>query len=264
MSRRRLMGMPLDGIASEEALARVRRGLAEGRGGRVLTPNLDILRRYRESSTLPALFEEVELLVPDGMPLVWACRLQGTPVAERITGTDMLWGMAAVAAEADASLFLVGGVPGVAQRAGEVILAAHPTLRLDSRPLYVEPDEPLAGQLEEISHLLVSERPDVVFLGLPFEVQAQLMHELHPRLPATWFLGMGSSFDFLTGDRKRAPVWLQRIGLEWAHRVAVEPRVRRRYLVEGLPFAARLGLHSVAAGMQQRWRGDRAAVRVNR
>jgi N-acetylglucosaminyldiphosphoundecaprenol N-acetyl-beta-D-mannosaminyltransferase len=257
------MGMPLDGISSEEAFEKVRRGLAEGRGGRVLTPNLDILRRYCQSSTLPALFEDVELLLPDGMPLVWACRLQGTPVVERITGTDMLWGMAAAAAGADASLFLVGGRAGVARRAGEVILAAHPTLRLDSRPLYVELDSPITEQVREVSDLLVNERPDVVYLGLPFEVQAHLMDELHPRLPATWFLGMGSSFDFLTGDRQRAPVWLQRIGLEWAHRVVLEPGVRRRYLVEGLPFAARLGLHSVAAGMQ-RWRSDRTPVRVNR
>jgi N-acetylglucosaminyldiphosphoundecaprenol N-acetyl-beta-D-mannosaminyltransferase len=94
----------------------------------------------------------------------------------------------------------------------------------------------------------VAERPGVVFLGLPFHVQVHLMESLAPRLPATWLLGMGSSFDFLTGDRKRAPELLQRIGLEWAHRVVLEPRVRHRYLVQGLPFAARLGLHSVAAG----------------
>ena len=75
--------------------------------------------------------------------------------------------------------------------------------------------------------------------------QVNTIATLRTRLPQAWFVGVGSSFDLVNGDRVRAPVWMQRTGLEWAHRIAHEPRVWRRYLVGGLPIAARLGAHAL-------------------
>ena len=84
------MGMPLDSLTLDEAVARVIQGLAHGRGGAVLTPNVDMLRQYQRSPDLQRAFETTDLLVADGVPLVWASRIQGTPVPQRITGSDML------------------------------------------------------------------------------------------------------------------------------------------------------------------------------
>jgi len=248
--RGRLMGMPLDCLTRDEAVGRVRVGLEQRRGGSVLTPNVDILRRYRRSPSLRRVFEETELLVPDGMPLVWAARLQGTPVPERVTGTDMLWAVAAVAAEHDATIVLAGGREGVAQRAAERMAAAHPGLNIRARSCYVRP-ETAARQIEELAGALVALDPDVVYVGLPFDIQVQAISRVRPRLPRTWFIGVGSSFDFVTGDRPRAPKWVQRAGLEWAHRLVYEPQVWRRYLVHGLPFAGRLGIHAIGARMRR-------------
>ena len=219
-------------------------GLEAGRGGVVLTPNLDVLRQYRHSPRLRQVFDDTELLVADGVPLVWASRLQGSPLPQRITGSDMLWSVAAVAAERGDLLFLAGGRPGVPQRAGDRLARVLPGLRTLAQECYVEPG-PLAPQVESLVNAVVAAAPRLVYVGLPFASQVELIGELRERLPATWFLGIGSCFDFVNGDRPRAPVWLQRIGLEWAHRLVHEPRVWRRYLVQGLPFAAQLGLHSL-------------------
>ena len=114
------MGMPLDALTLDQAVDIVFDGLAKGHGGTVLTPNVDILRQYRSSPELQRTFETTELLVTDGVPLIWASRLQGTPLPERITGTDMMVSTAGAAASRGvASVFLGGGRPGAAQRAAD-------------------------------------------------------------------------------------------------------------------------------------------------
>jgi N-acetylglucosaminyldiphosphoundecaprenol N-acetyl-beta-D-mannosaminyltransferase len=240
------MGMPLDPLTLDAAVARVVAGLDAGRGGSVLTPNLDVLRQHRRSGRLQQAFRDTDLLVADGVPLIWASRLQGRPLPQRITGSDMLWSVARVAAERGDLLFLAGGRPGVPQRAAERLTEVNPGLRTAARDCFVGPG-PLAPQVEGLVEDVVAAAPRIVYVGLPFASQVDLIAELRARLPAAWFLGIGSCFDFVNGDRPRAPVWLQRIGLEWAHRVFHEPHVWRRYLVQGLPFAARLGVHSLAA-----------------
>jgi N-acetylglucosaminyldiphosphoundecaprenol N-acetyl-beta-D-mannosaminyltransferase len=94
---------------------------------------------------------------------------------------------------------------------------------------------------------LQAARPDIVYVALGFPKQERLIRAVRDVLPQAWFVGVGISFSFLAGDMPRAPDWMQRAGLEWAHRLAMEPRrLARRYLVDGLPFAARLGLHALA------------------
>jgi len=244
--RRRLLGMPVDALILPEATERVVAALAEGRGGAVITPNVDIVRQYHRSPDLQPVFEETELVVADGMPVVWALRIQGTPVPERITGTDVLWALAAAAEQHGASVLLCGGPPGTAARAADRLLSSHPSLRVDAVSCQEYPEQPLAEQLDALAGALAAAAPDIAYLGVPFSGQVLLMTRLRRQLPGTWFVGIGSSFEFVNGDRVRAPVWLQRLGLEWAHRLVLQPRFWRRYLVQGLPFAASLGVRVLA------------------
>jgi N-acetylglucosaminyldiphosphoundecaprenol N-acetyl-beta-D-mannosaminyltransferase len=86
--------------------------------------------------------------------------------------------------------------------------------------------------------MLAETRPDIVYVGLGFPKQEHLIEKLRPSLPDAWFLGIGISFSFVAGQVKRAPRFMQRLGLEWLHRMAQEPgRLLRRYLVHGIPFA---------------------------
>jgi N-acetylglucosaminyldiphosphoundecaprenol N-acetyl-beta-D-mannosaminyltransferase len=180
------------------------------------------------------------------MPLIWASRLRGTPLPERVAGSNLIWSLTARAAERGASIFLLGGNPGAAEACAERMRAEYPRVRiagLMSPPQGFEQDE---RALDEIVAGLRTAAPDIVYLALGFPKQEELALKLAPELPTTWFAGVGISFSFVAGQVQRAPRWMQRAGLEWLHRLAQEPRrLFRRYLVDGLPFAARMFAHAL-------------------
>ena len=234
-----LMDMPIDAVTLTEAVDRIMGGVAAGRGGTVLTPNVDILRQYHRSPQLRSAFDGTDLLVADGMPLVVALRVQRTPVPEQITGTDLLWAVCADSASRGYSVLLAGGHPGEAQRAADRLRARTPALQIQACPCYVTPDTE-ASQLGQLSRIVAESRPDVVFLGLPFATQVSAMSRMRDLLPSAWFIGVGSAFELVSGERARPPVWVQRICLEWAWRLIRQPRLWRRYLIDDMPTAARL------------------------
>jgi N-acetylglucosaminyldiphosphoundecaprenol N-acetyl-beta-D-mannosaminyltransferase len=244
-----LMDMPINAVTHSAAVELVCASIAVGRGGMVLTPNIDILRQYLESDHLRTVFDRTDLLVADGMPLVVALRLQRTPVPERITGTDLLWALCGGAADAGLAVLLAGGRPGDAARAADRLRAELPDLKVQTHPCFVTPDTE-AAELAVLERTVVEANPDVVFIGLPFLTQVAVMTELSRILPATWFVGVGSSFDLINGDRSRPPRWLQRLCLEWAWRLTRQPQMWRRYLVQDMPIAVRL----VASALRTRWR----------
>jgi N-acetylglucosaminyldiphosphoundecaprenol N-acetyl-beta-D-mannosaminyltransferase len=251
-SRVRLMGMALDPLAEEQVVARVLDDLTLGRGGAILTPNLDILRQYRRSAALRDAFAPTELVLADGMPLVWACRLQATPLPRRVAGSELIWSLTAGAAAQGASVFLAGGDEGVAERAAERLCAEYPSLRVAGTTCpWIAPGTP-EDETGAAACAIVAARPDIVFLGLPLAKQVHMMTVLRPLLPASWLAGVGVSFSFVSGDLARAPVRIRHAGFEWAHRLVHEPRLWRRYLVQGLPFAGHLAVHALGARHRRR------------
>lgn len=254
--------MPLDAVTLDSVVEQVAQRIEAGRGGAIITPNLEITRQYRRSGALRRVFEDIDLLVADGMPIVWAARLQGTPVPERVTGTALIWALSTAAAGRGFSVALAGGHPGVAQRAADRLRSAEPALRASAHPCFVAPRRDLEAALAPLSAALAAEAPDIVFAGLPLTSQIQLATMLRERLPTTWFVGVGSAFDFVNGDRSRAPEWLQRAGLEWLHRLGQQPWLWRRYLVHGLPFAGFLFLHVLGARVRSPERSPGAPRRV--
>lgn len=240
-----LMDMPIDRVTRGEAVSAVGDALEHGRGGWVITPNLDHLRAYHREPQLREHFEDADLVLADGMPLVWASRVQDTPLPERVAGSDLIWSLTDEARRRDASIYLVGGNPGTAEQAGDVLREAAPGVKVagaECPPMGFEAD---ADKVEEVVSTVERERPDIVYVGLPLDKQVDLIPRMRARLPSSWFLGLGISFSFVTGDVHRAPAWMQRAGLEWVHRLGQEPRrLAKRYLVEGLPFATRLFAHA--------------------
>ncbi|MFD2091863.1 WecB/TagA/CpsF family glycosyltransferase [Blastococcus deserti] len=212
-----------------------------GEGGSILTVNVDILRSLSRNSELAALAEDAEIVVADGMPLVWAASLAGYTVPERVTGASLVSTLAETAAGASRTVYLVGGEPGVPEAAGRALLARFPGLRIagaDSPPFGFENDP---QQLAALVDRIAAARPDLVLVGLGFPKQERLIARLRPRLPAAWMLGCGAGIPFAAGQFRRAPAFLQRIGAEWLHRLLLEPRrLARRYLLHDLPFAVLL------------------------
>ncbi len=248
-----LHGLSIHAISEQSCIAHILDSLDAGAGGWVVTPNLDILRRCSREGEVRMLLHQADLRVADGMPLIWASRLQGTPLPERVAGSSLISTLSAAAAERGRTVFLLGGEPGAAEGAAAVLRDRHSNVRIAGihcPPMGFERDE---AQMGEIRKALLAARPDIVYVALGSPKQERLIRELRPLLPQAWWIGVGISFSFLCGRVKRAPLWMQRIGLEWVHRLAQEPRrLARRYLVEGLPFAVAI----MAGALRRRWSGS--------
>jgi N-acetylglucosaminyldiphosphoundecaprenol N-acetyl-beta-D-mannosaminyltransferase len=254
MSRRiTLMGLGIDNVTEAEAIATVLRSLDAGRGGSVATPNLDHLRQTARRPELAELVRTADLVVADGMPLVWASRLQGTPLAERVAGSDLVWSLTAEAALRERSVFLLGGAPGACEAAAAKLRAIYPGARLAGNlcpPFGFERDE---AEIERIRAALAGAQPDVVYVALGFPKQERLISWLRAEFPQMWFLGVGFSLSFIADQSARAPVWMGTLGIEWLHRLAKDPRrLAKRYLVHDLPFALLLFASAVYQRLRRR------------
>lgn len=246
----RVLGVELHAVREREAVDHIDAAIAQGEGGWVLTPNLDILRRLVLDGAFAELCREVTLRVADGMPLVWASRLSRTPLPERVAGSDLIWSLSERASMRGYRVFFLGGDPGTAQRASEHLCSRYPGLKsagVECPPFGFERDE---DYMRALDARLMACAPDVVFVALGSPKQEFLITHLRDVLPRAWYLGIGISFSFVCGDVQRAPTWMRRTGLEWVHRLIQEPgRLTRRYLIDGLPFAVRLLSASALQGL---------------
>ena len=236
-----LMGVELHAITESQAVQHIVAELDAGRGGMLVTPNLDHLHRSTKDLSFAALVAEADLVVADGMPLVWAAKVQDTPLPARVAGSDLIWSLSELAARRGKSIFLLGGSPGTADAAARVLGEKHPELKVAGTycpPIGFDRDE---QEVTNVARIVAEARPDIVFVALGSPKQERLICRIRQWLPHAWYLGVGISFSFVCGEVKRAPRWMQKSGLEWLHRLLQEPkRLFRRYIVVGIPFAGRL------------------------
>ena len=236
-----LGAVEFDQLTELETCKWIGSALDRGEAGFVVTANLDHLLRCKRSQEYLRLVNQASLVVADGMPLIWASRIQGTPLPERVAGSSLCLSLAQSLASAGRSIFLLGGDPGVAANAAQILKDRFPGLTIAgaySPPFGFEKD-PI--ELNVILTLLADSGPDVVYVALGSPKQEKLIEQLRDRFPSTWWIGVGISLSFITGDIKRAPRWVQLIGCEWVHRLVQEPRrLARRYLIDGIPFAVEL------------------------
>ncbi|MGJ7442262.1 WecB/TagA/CpsF family glycosyltransferase [Aquipuribacter sp. MA13-6] len=236
-----------DPLTSDEVVEHVLSALQDGRGGVIVTPNVDIMQRCRDPR-VATLFRSADLVLADGAPVVIASRLAGDPLPERVTGSGLVPQLSAASAESGRSVFLLGGAPGIAVRAAAALQAQSPQLRVVGTycpPMGFESDP---DEMRAIEKAVTSAAPDIVFVALGAPKQELLSAHLADLLPGTWFLGCGAALTMVAGDVARAPGWVQRVGGEWIHRLVMEPRrMARRYLVDGIPYALQLMLWSLRA-----------------
>jgi N-acetylglucosaminyldiphosphoundecaprenol N-acetyl-beta-D-mannosaminyltransferase len=244
-------GLEFHPLSEDQVVARIVGDLEEGQGGLVVTANIDICRQVHRDPAARDLISSASLVLADGMPLVWAARLRGDSLPGRVAGSSLIFSLSAAASGQGKAIYLLGGEPGVPERAAVELERRYPGLLVagtDAPPVGFDrrPDE-----LAAVRTRLEQAQPDIVYVGLGFPKQDQVIAALAPGLPAAWFIGCGAAIPFAAGTLTRAPHWMQRLGLEWAHRLISEPRrLFRRYLVDDLPFAARLMITSAAARMR--------------
>jgi N-acetylglucosaminyldiphosphoundecaprenol N-acetyl-beta-D-mannosaminyltransferase len=261
-----LNGVKLHAVTEAEVIDHVLSELQSARGGVIVTPNLDHLRRYLHDLQFGALIAEADLVIADGMPLVWASRLQGTPLPERIPGSNLISTLSAAAGQQGRSIFLLGGDPGTADGAAAALKIKYPSCIIAGThfPPFGFQENPV--QKGAMIQALLEANPDIVYVALGSPKQEKLIDSLRVVLPHAWWIGVGNSFSFLAGHVKRAPQWMQGLGMEWVHRLLQEPRrLFRRYLIVGVPFAASLLGSSTVRGIPNRirkFRGQQLASQL--
>lgn len=246
----RLAGLEFDRLTEQQVVDHIITASRRGEGGRVVTPNVDICRLTRRDLALRSLVAGASLIVPDGTPLVWASRLRGDPLPERVAGGSLIFSLSEAAAREGRSVYLLGGAPGVPERAGEELRRRYPGLvvtGMDAPPFGFDAD-PRA--VERVRRRLAAAAPDIVYVGMGFPRQERLIAGFAPSFPATWFLGCGAAIPYAAKVLPRPPHWMRRSGLAWLFRLAHEPRrLFTRYVVHDLPFAAVLLVRSAAEGL---------------
>jgi len=250
----RLMGTPMGVVTEAHAAQSIVDAAQAGLGHWTITANLDHLRRYHCEPLAKRLIDDADVIVADGMPLIWASRIAGEPLPERVSGSSMVWSICELASARGLCVFLLGGNPGVAERAADVFRDRYPGLEISgtvSPPVGFEHDE---RELGRIQSQITEAAPNIVFVALGFPKQDLLIRRLRDSLPQASFLGVGISLSYATGDLSRPPSWICNLGLEWAHRLAQEPtrRLVRRYLIDGLPFGLQLMMSAVRRRVRRR------------
>jgi N-acetylglucosaminyldiphosphoundecaprenol N-acetyl-beta-D-mannosaminyltransferase len=234
-----LGGIPIDAVTFDGAVQRIDELVSSGLGGAVFTPNVDHVVLAQRNSAFRSAYAAVELALADGMPIVWSSRLLGTPVPGKVSGSDLLFPLAQHAVARGWRVYLIGGQPGVAAEAASSLSRLFPGIVIagtDAPFVNAEGPDPAS---EAALERLCAARPDIVLVAFGAPKQEIWIHRHRDRLRPAVAIGIGAGLDFLAGRVRRAPRWISRVGLEWAWRLAQEPRrLWRRYLVEDPRFAA--------------------------
>lgn len=232
-------GYKIDCVNKKEFVEIAMAAVERGEGGWVWTPNVDMFRHCKSDPVLAEFIHEPDIVIADGMPLVWAAKLQGTPLPERVAGSTTIWLVAEAAAKAGHSVFFLGGGQvDTAQRTGEILAEKYDGLNVVGSyypPFGFEKD---SAEYDRMIAAINAAEPDIIFHALSFPKGEYLTRKIrHECNPALW-MGVGISFSFITEEVKRAPRWMQDVGLEWLHRMFQEPsRLYKRYLLHDIPFA---------------------------
>ncbi len=243
-----ILGVPIDDLNSQEALVRLDEFVRQRRFHQVATANVDFLIKATKDPELMSILRMCDLVVPDGMPLVTASRWLGAPLRERVTGADMVPSIAALAAEKGYRIFMLGGRPEVAQAARKRMLDDHPDLQIVgcvSPPVGHIVEMPNEALLEQIR----AAAPDILLVAFGNPKQEKWVHMHRDRLDVPVCIGIGATFDFIAGEVRRAPNWMQRSGLEWVFRLAQEPkRLFKRYAIDIVEFSRLIGIQIACMG----------------
>ena len=250
-----LLGVVMDRMELGDLRGWLDAALASGRPHQVVTANLDFLAIARKNPDFARIVAGADLVVCDGKPLQWAAGMKS-----RVTGNDIVLQTARLSAERGYRLFLLGAYPGVADRAADRLRELAPA---SSSPGHTRrhagPSPP--EQDAEIVAAIQAARPHALFVALGAPRQDEWIAR-HPELGVPLSVGVGGAFNFLAGETRRAPLWMQRLGLEWAHRLISEPaRLWRRYLIDDLPLAALLAPATPTAVCHHARRRSRSRAR---
>lgn len=248
-------GIEIDKYSFDEVTERiVDHALTSGAPEYVVTPNAQHILTLQKDAHFREIYRKAFLVVPDGVSLLWSAKFLRTPLNGRVNGTDLFERVCAVAQEKGLKLFFLGGRPGAAELAKETLQARHPGLKIVGThcPPYGFESQP--AELALINAKIKAAAPDILFVGLGAPKQESWIYDNYQNLNVPISVGIGVSFELVANMVQRAPVWMQKWGLEWLFRLIVEPqRLWKRYIMGNPQFIwlvlkQRLGLYKLVQG----------------
>ncbi len=226
MGQVRILGTRVDNITGEETLDRIESFILEGAPRQIVTVNPEFMVMAQRDHGFRDILNAADLALPDGVGLLWASRLLGKPLRERVAGSDLVYRIAQRAAARGYSLYLLGAGPGIGQEASERLRARYPGLPIAG----VYAGSPAADEEEGIINRIRTASPQVLLVAYGAPAQDRWIHRNLGRLGVPVSMGIGGALDFVSGKVERAPQWIQNLGLEWLFRLVQEPWRWRRML----------------------------------
>lgn len=224
--RVKILGIPIDDVTEEEVIAQIRQWVAEGGPHQICTVNPEFVMAAQRGGAFRRVLLDADICTPDGFGLLVAARWRGTPLRTRVTGVGLTEQIAAVAAREGWSMFLLGAAPGVAERAAELLVGRYPGLQVAG----CHAGTPRPEDEEGIRQRISAAQPDVLLVAYGHPAQELWIARNQPLLRVPAAMGVGGTFDEISGLVRPTPAWVQRLGLKWAHRLIQQPQRWRRVL----------------------------------
>ena len=238
-----ILNTPVHCVSKADVLVLVRHWLNNGNHlHQIATTNPEFVMLAQRDLDFRHILQQADLCIPDGVGLLYAARWLGTPLIERVPGSELVHDLAALAAAEGKRLFLLGAAPGVAEEAAAIFQSRYPTLEIAG----TFAGSPSHAENDAIVARINASQADLLFVAYGAPNQDKWIARNRDKLPTVRVaIGVGGSLDFVTGRAIRAPRWVQNLGLEWFHRLIKEPWRWRRMLA--LPhFAVRVLLGRLA------------------
>lgn len=227
-----ILGVRVHGVSRRDALQAIEGFIRSGRPHQVCVANVWTTVLMQSDPELLRINNAADLAVADGMPLAWVSRLFGSPLPERISGSDLFHGFHEIAAVKGYTVFLLGASPRTLAALAWNLSVTYPNLKIVGT--YSPPYKDRFSEEDDFRMLeaVNSAHPDILWVGMSAPKQEKWIGRNLSRLDVAVAVGVGAVFDFASGIKRRAPRWMQKAGIEWLHRLCLEPsRLWKRYLV---------------------------------
>jgi len=228
-----MMGCLIDNLSMEETLGRVEEFIQSGQPHQHVVVNIDKIVKANKNPDLRRIINECALISVDGVPVIWASRLLGRPLKERVNGTDLFELLVARSAAKGWRVFFLGAEEEIVVRVREIYEQMFPALQVAGHRngYWSAEEEP------KVAEQIADSRADILFVAFSSPKKERFLGAYQKLMRVPFAMGVGGSFDVIAGKYERAPLWMQRAGLEWFHRFLQEPRrMFKRYFVEDMYF----------------------------
>ena len=233
MSRIKFLNTQVDNLTMTEAINEIDKLVQKRVPSYVVTPNVDHIVKLEKDEEFKNVYKNADLILTDGMPLIWISKLKGNPIKEKVSGSDLFPKVCKLASDKGYSIFLLGAAEGVADKAAEKLKNKYKGLNIAGTYSPSYGFEKKNDEIEKIVKIINECKPDILAVGLGAPKQEKFLYKYKDKLNVPISLAIGASIDFEAGNIERAPRWMQKSGLEWFYRLCKEPkRMFRRYIVE--------------------------------